>query len=168
MIPNILRHFNWVDIIVLIFILRGVYRGAKNGIVLEFFSLSGWCAAIFFSFRFSKTIAQTLHERTEIPLVVNELLVFAAIVIAAIVITNIAGGILKRVIKIKIIERPSLFGGAALGLFKAGLILSVLFYAAGILRIPYLEKSIQERSLSGKSISRIVDIVYHNIEQILR
>lgn len=167
MIPDFLKQFNWVDIIVLIFLLRGIYRGAKNGVILELFSLSGWGLAIFLSFKFYKSIAQTLKERTELPLVLDELLAFAAIIIATIILANIVGGILKHIIKIKIVERISLWAGAVLGLMKAGVVLSVIFYGAGILSIPYLEKSIKEKSLSGKVISRVSGVVYTNIEQIL-
>jgi uncharacterized membrane protein required for colicin V production len=166
-VRNFLEQFNWVDLIVLVFLIRGIYQGAKNGLVLEFFSLGGWSAATFLSFKFYKKIARILHQRTEIPLAIDELLTFAAIIIATIVVTRIIGDILKHVIKIKIIERLNRTGGAFLGFIKSALVLSVLFYTLSITSIPYLEKSIKEKSLSGKAISRISEIVYVNIKGVM-
>lgn len=167
MIPDILKYFNWVDVVVFIFLIRGIYEGAKNGLVIELFSLCGWSIAIFLSFKFYKSVAQILHQRTEIPLIVDELLTFVTIIVAVIILANIAGGMLKSIIKIKIIDKMSRFSGALLGLIKAAVVLGIIFYAVGIAAIPYLDKSVKERSLSGKAISKVADVLYSNIEHFI-
>ncbi|MGE4357268.1 MAG: CvpA family protein [Candidatus Omnitrophota bacterium] len=158
-----LRQFNWVDVIVLVFLIRGLFRGAKNGFVLELLSLSGWCIALYFSLKFYKSIAFTLHERTEIPLVLNEVFVFGGIIAVTILLASFLGEVLRRIVKIKFIERINFYGGAILGMVKACVILSALFYFLGIVGIPYINKSIEERSLSGKMIIKVAKIVYKNV-----
>lgn len=163
-----LRQFNWVDVIVLIFIIRGIIKGAKNGIILELFSLSGWCVALYLALRFYKPIASLIYARTEVPLVWDELFVFGAILGGGILFANFIGYILKSIVKIKVVERISFLGGLFLGMFKACVVLSALFYLLEILEIPYLEKSIKERSLSGRTITKVANIVYRNIEDFFK
>ncbi|MCM8783670.1 MAG: CvpA family protein [Candidatus Omnitrophica bacterium] len=167
MFPNLLKEFNWVDAVVLIFIIRGIFRGAKNGFVLEVLSLSGWCVALYLALKFYKTIASTLHERTEIPLVLNEVFIFGGIIITTILLANFLGQILKRIVRIKVVERISFYGGAIFGVLKACVILSALFYFLGILGISYINKSIQERSLSGRAITKLASVVYRNLGAVI-
>ncbi|MCM8798486.1 MAG: CvpA family protein [Candidatus Omnitrophica bacterium] len=164
MVPNFLTQFNWVDVVVLVFILRGVFRGIRNGVVLEFLSLSGWCVALYLSLKYYKPIASTLYERTEIPLVLNEIIIFGGIALGTIMLANLLGQFFKRIVRIKIIERINFLGGAVLGMVKAGVVVSFLFYLLGITEIPYLKKSIEEKSISGKVITKVVNVVYRNVE----
>jgi len=161
-----LKQFNWVDVVVLILVIRGIIRGAKNGIVLEFFSLIGWCLALYLSLKFYKPIASNIYKRTEIPLVLNEIFVFGGIMAGTILVANFIGNIFKHIVKIKVVEKISLWGGMVLGMLKGLVILSSLFYLLGILEIPYLDNSIKERSLSGRMITKVSEIVYQNMEEI--
>ncbi len=167
MIPDFLKQFNWVDLVTLVFLVRGIYQGAKGGLIVEFFSLAGWFLSVFFAFKFYKPLAELINKRTEIPLVVDEIVVFAAIVIAVIIIARLAGAISGRVIKIKLVERLNRVGGAIFGAVRAAVVLSIIFYALGILSIPYLKKSVEEKSLSGKAISKVSEVVYKNIGRML-
>ncbi|MCM8778884.1 MAG: CvpA family protein [Candidatus Omnitrophica bacterium] len=156
-----------MDVLVLVWVIRGFLRGARNGLVLELWSLGGWCVALYLSLKFYKPIASSLYEHTEVSLVLNEILVFGGITLGTIMLANLIGQFFKRIVRIKLIERLNLFGGAVLGIVKSGVVLSALFYLLGILEIPYLEKSIQERSLSGRKITRVSNVVYRNVEDFL-
>lgn len=163
MFLSALKQFNWVDIFVVIIILRIGYVALRNGFSLELFKLLGTVLAIYLSLHyylvFSDNIAGRLSIDNNIAREYLTFLFFIFLAVAGYAIFVILRKVFYRFIQLEAVANLNKWGGLFLGLCRAVLALSLLVCLLVTSPIAYLKNSVAS-SYSGKYLSKAAPAVY--------
>ena len=136
-----------VDVIILLLLLLGAYKGYTKGMLLEIIGILAFLIALVVGFKLLHWAMHLLNEQD----VINEsllpyiafLLLFAAIVIGI----NLLGKALKKVLDMTFFGTFDNLAGAIIGLFKWALGISVLIWL-----LSSLEVQLPPDSLTGSRV----------------
>jgi uncharacterized membrane protein required for colicin V production len=155
MLIDILKQLNWLDIFVLILMIRVIYIATAKGFIAELFKLIGVLAAIYLSFHyytfFADFIRSKLPVEERMPLQFLDFLCFFILAGIGYVSFMILRIMLFNLIKLDAVPRLQKWGGFFLGIFRAWLLSGLIVYMLAISSIGYLHKSAVS-SYMGKSL----------------
>jgi uncharacterized membrane protein required for colicin V production len=160
---DILKQINWLDIVVLILILRAVYIGTKLGLTAELFNFFGVmvslvCAVIWYS-----RMADFLVINFKLPIWLSQFLCFIIIAQLVRLIFKYGLALLLKVLNVQFIPQLERIGGGVIG-FGRGIILSgIIILAIGLIPNSYLRESIEEKSFSGRFLVKAVENTYTSL-----
>ncbi len=163
-----IRHINWVDVLVVILIIRISYVAFQEGLSREIFPFLGVMA----------TLTGSLHYYEKIGFLISkdlfnlspEISNFLSFVILAIIITlifKLLKVLVDKIIKVEwhpFIER---FGGLLIGLARAAITTSLILMIIALVPVPYLQKSIRDKSVSGMYFLKIGPLAYSKVYKFL-
>jgi len=167
MIRDLLRYFNWIDLFVIIVLIRATFVGFKRGAIGELFFTIGVVLIIVLSIQYYNQIGVFLNSYIKIPFKYATLLSY----IILIGIGFILIWLLSKTISIAtslggIRDFGNKILGTIIGIIRGGLICSILFYLLTLLNIKYLSKAIEQDSFSGLFIMDISFKVYNFVRNI--
>lgn len=119
---------NWVDGVIIVGAAIGAIVGYRQGLVLSIFSFLGLVVGVAVAGAASDSLAEKLSSSGALWAYVVS---FAIILIIVMVIFNILGHIVKQFIKMIMLGWVDSLGGALLGLFVGGLVVTAIFIAVG-------------------------------------
>ena len=152
---------NFLDIIVIIPVLWGAFKGFKNGLISEGGTIVALILGIWASVSFSSTLAHYIQEYTSVSPEYQQIAAFAVtfilVLIACFIITKI---ILRFCKAINILWLDKLLG-IIFGMSKYLIILAFLFYLANTLIKTYARKPIEvvETSVLFKPLAETAESV---------
>jgi uncharacterized membrane protein required for colicin V production len=156
----ILPQFNWVDVFALILFIRMGYMGLKLGLGEELVKLTALAAGLMAGLRYGSWAGAWLAPKSFLTVE------WASAVSLAVILALCYWGVRKllslavRLVSVSFQEPLGRWGGLAAGLARAGLVVSLVLIGLQRLPSPYLGAAIQERSLSGSSLTRLAPAVY--------
>ncbi|MFA6350489.1 MAG: CvpA family protein [Candidatus Omnitrophota bacterium] len=146
MLIDILKQLNWLDIFVLILMIRVIYIATAKGFIAELFKLIGVLAAIYLSFHyytfFADFIRSKLPVEERMPLQFLDFLCFSILAVLGYSIFAILRSVLFNLIKMDAVPRLQKWGGFVLGIFRAWLLCGLIIYMLAISSVVYLHKSV--------------------------
>ncbi len=120
---------NLLDVIIAIPLLWGAYRGFKRGLIFEALMIIGLIIGLYAAFKFSSLVQGLLKnvvdENSAILPFISFALVFAAVLLVMILFAKFLEGILK-IASLNVFNQ---IAGALLGIFKFGLVVSVVLWS---------------------------------------
>jgi membrane protein required for colicin V production len=117
---------NYLDIILAVLLILGVFRGLKNGLFIELASLIGLVAGIYGAIHFSYYAADFLQNRTDWDPDTLNLVAFAITFLIIVIAISILARLLTQVAKLAFLGLVNRLLGALFGLLKTAFIVSVL------------------------------------------
>jgi len=165
MILDIIRQWNWVDVLVIIILLRVCYTAMKTGLTVELFKLLGVILAIYLSAHYYTTLSDFAEERMNIKFIPLEFLDFLCFVILAIIGYLVFFGLREAIHRsIKMQTHPSLnrWAGLALGIGRSILLSGLVIFILVISTISYLKDSVGS-SYFGKRMFKIAPATYSGL-----
>jgi uncharacterized membrane protein required for colicin V production len=166
MANDIISHINWVDLFVLIILLRGCYIAVQTGFIVEFFKLLGLVLAVFFSFHYYTPLVDLLKKKAGLgsimPLAFADFLSFIFICGGVYLIIVAAR---KSILGLFKVEAPSLvnkWGSLVLGIFRSMLLAGLVIFILVISSVDYL-KNCAVGSFSGKKFFKVPVAVYSGL-----
>ncbi|MCX5712528.1 MAG: CvpA family protein [Candidatus Omnitrophica bacterium] len=155
MLIDILKQFNWLDVFVLILMIRVVYVATTRGFISELFKLIGVLVAIYLSFHYYTLLADFIRSKLPVdermPLQFLDFICFVALAGIGYSIFAIIRIMLFNLIKMDAVPRLQKWGGFLLGFFRAWLLSGLIVYTLSISSVEYLHKSVYS-SYWGKSL----------------
>lgn len=134
---------NFLDIIVIIPVLWGAFKGFKNGLITEGGTMVALILGIWASISFSGTFAKYIQEYTSIAPEYQQIAAFACTFILVLIACFIVTKVILRFCKaINILWLDKLLG-IVFGMSKYLIILAFLFYLANTLIKTYARKPIE-------------------------
>lgn len=119
---------NWLDIALAIPLLWFMYKGFRNGLVIELASLAALVLGIFAALYFSFYAKNYLIDNFEIAERYLNIISFAITFLIVAIVVVLAGKIIDKLINIIALGILNRLAGAIFGLLKAALVLSVILY----------------------------------------
>lgn len=117
-----------IDIIILVILVLGAFRGFQKGLLLEIVGLFGFFLGIIGGFQFTPFVAELIDGWfTTVPglvPIISFIIVFVVIVLAV----NLIGMVLKKTIDLTLLGAFDDLAGALAGIVKWGLALSFLLW----------------------------------------
>jgi len=161
---ELLTRINWVDILVVIVILRISYIAFQEGLSHEIFPLFGAIFTISLTLHYYNGIAACISNGFKwIPLTISGFLIFVALIIGIGFVFKILKTLLDKIIKVTwhpIIER---FGGLIVGALRSLLAASIILLIIVHVPLSYLQWAVKDRSLTGKYFLGIAPAVYERV-----
>ncbi|MEO9953254.1 CvpA family protein [Nonlabens sp.] len=146
---------NWLDIIICIVLLIGLYKGYLNGFFVELTSLIALVAAIYGSIYFSNYAGDWLREQVQWDDVYITIASFIITFLVIILVITYVGKLITKVIKTVNLSFINKLAGAAFGLVKMGFLASVI--------LMFINSASGEFHIIGKDIKE-KSIVYEHVE----
>ena len=136
------------------------YIGFRLGLSGELVKLAGFVGGFFVSFRYYQGVGDFIAQRTFLSVEWAAALAMAALMGLVGFATLFCLRFLEKIVQISFQAKFDKVGGLLVGLFRAILAASVILVIFRQLPSDYLNASIEERSLSGRFISRVAPAVY--------
>lgn len=123
---------NWLDIIILVGLGIGFWKGLLNGFFVELTSLVALIAGIYAAIFFSNVAGEWIREHTEWDEIYVTIAGFIATFVIIAFTLKYLGKVLTKVINTAKLGAINKFAGAAFGLLKMAFITSVLLMFAAV------------------------------------
>ena len=163
MIIDYLKQINWIDIFVIITLLRITYISLKRGFPIEIFKLLGTVCAIFLACHYYIRLGIFLNKFISLSnqsgidfLNFFSFLMLYFLGYGSFVLIRLAFTALIRMEAISLLNR---WGAFILGMGRWGLLVSVIFFSISISNFTYFKHSLKN-SLSGLNFFKLTPRVY--------
>lgn len=165
---EIITRINWVDILVLIIVLRISYIAFQDGLSHEIFPLIGTVCTLVLSLHYYNKISSFLITNlAKIPVGLGNFLSFFALIIVIGFIFKLIRSIVDKIIKITWNSLIEKFGGLFAGILRAAVVASTVLIIIALMPLSYLQWSIKDRSLVGMYFLRIGPAIHEKVSAIL-
>ena len=159
---GILTKINWVDILIVILLVRISYIATKRGFPIEFFKTAGIISAVYLSLHYYSRLALFVQHRSKLDKLNPDIFNFLSFLILALLgycIFMLLRKIFLIFIKIEAVDNLNRWGGMFLGVLRSLLLSSLVIYGLLICGVSYFKKSALE-SYSGKYVYRVAPYTY--------
>jgi membrane protein required for colicin V production len=155
---------NWLDIVLAIPLLWFLYRGFRNGLIIELASLAALILGIYAALHFSFYVQGYLEENFEIAENYLYIISFAITFLIVAIIIYLAGKIIHKVISIVALGFLNRLAGGIFGLLKAALVLSVILYFINGFNSGLIKSDVKESSILYEPIESIVPMIIPRLD----
>lgn len=124
-----------LDIVILVLLGIAGYRGFKDGIIMEIFSFLAVFVGLIASVRFLHPAMELMAPHVRNAGSTLPFLTFTVVFSLVFLVIFLAGKTLKSVMKMTVMGNVDQFGGALLGMLKAGFVLGILFWLGSLVNI---------------------------------
>jgi len=153
---EIIKQFNWVDIFVLIILVRTIYVSAKVGFPITLFKLFGTISAIYLSMHYYSGLSGFLAKSfliEKIPLQFLDFLVFLALAELGYIVFVLLRSVFYHFVKVEAISTLNKWGGLAVGIIRSALLCGLVIFIMAISSVGYFESSVKYSYLGRRFFS---------------
>jgi uncharacterized membrane protein required for colicin V production len=158
---DMLSKVNWVDILVVIIMLRTIYMSFQNGLSHEIFPLFGAVLKLILALHFYSKLGSVLHRSISfISVSVCNMASFLAIVLIVGFTMMFLKGLVDAIIKVTWHPLIEKIGGMVVGVIKGAISASMVLIFLALVPLSYLQSSIKDKSLYGMLFLKIGPAIY--------
>lgn len=165
---QILSRINWVDILVVILIVRMSYVAFMDGLSHEIFPFLGTIAVFVFSLHYYPRLGSAISQNLgNMQIDISNCISFIILVAVLGLVVRFLKVALDKIVKVQwhpVIEK---FGGLVVGILKGYIITAIVLMILTLMPLSYLQWSIKDRSLTGKYILMAGPEVYQKFKVFL-
>lgn len=152
----------FVDIVLGILLVWGLYKGLKNGLFVEIASLIALIAGIYGAIHFSYITADYLGERMDWNERYINITAFVITFIMIVVVVHLAGKFLTKIADFAMLGLLNKIAGGIFGVLKVAVILGALliFFERGATSVNLINESTKQESVLYEPIKEIGALVF--------
>ena len=159
---DILKHLNWIDIFIVIVIIRVCYISLATGFTIELFKLLGTIFSIYLSLHYYTVISNLIRDwlssdKAAFGIVVP--VTFVLLAILGYLVFSLLRNLIFRFIKMEAASGLNKWGGLIIGVFRSILLAGLIVFMLLVGGLPYFTASIKN-SYSGLRFSTIAPATY--------
>ena len=163
---EIIRRINWVDVLVVILMIRISYVAFQEGLSHEILPLIGSIIIIIIDLHYYEKIGLFISQNLAIlPIELANFLSFLILTIIIGLAFKLLAGILNKVIKVAWHPLIEIFGGVIFGVIRASIVASLILMIIALLPLPYLQWSVRDRSVTGMFFLKIGPSIYEKVSK---
>ena len=151
---------SWVDLLVIIIVLRSTYVGSQRGFFGELFHIFGICLVIIFSIHFYTPISNFLNQYLFIPLNIAYIIGFSIITLIVYLVFRAVYNLLWNVVKIEVFPAINKIGGSLLGFCKGFTVCIFLIFIMLLIPIHYVTQSVRAKSIFAPFFIKTGTVLY--------
>jgi len=161
---QIFSKINWVDVLVIIIMLRMSYIAFQEGLSREIFPLIASVCTIVLSLQYYTRLAIFLSKNAfNLPIALTSFLSFTALVICLSIVFKFTIVVLDKIIKVTWHPLLDRFGGLIFGIARASVIASMILIIIALIPLSYPKHSIKDRSLTGVYFLSVGPVIYERV-----
>jgi uncharacterized membrane protein required for colicin V production len=157
---EIIKNINWLDIIVLVLVVRGVYMGAKRGLTAELFNFFGIIISLILAIQWYSRVADVLILNFSLPIWLSKFLCFVVITQIIRITFKYSLALLLKILNIQFIPQLEKIGGGIIGLGRGVIAAGILILALSFIPNDYMKESIRAKSFTGNFLIRVTERIY--------
>jgi len=159
---------NYFDIIIIIPLLWGAYKGFKKGLIIEIASLTALFLGVWGGVKFSSISAKYLSEMFSISEKIMPLISFAITFIIIVIAVFTLAKLLQKVIKMVALGTINKIAGSAFGILKFTLIISIVLTLVNNINseLEFLEPEMENSSILYGPISSLAPKIIPGLNNI--
>ncbi len=166
MVLQILKQFNWLDVVLVFLLLRISYISIKNGFVVELFKFLGTVFSLFTAFHYftilSDRFIRRVPEEQSFPVEFMDFLTCVGLLIAVYLLFVLLRNVVCHFIKMEAVPALSKWGGFLIGMGRAVIAASLLVFLLFISTIAYISDSAKD-SYIGQRLFNVSVSTYETI-----
>jgi membrane protein required for colicin V production len=140
---------NWVDVIVVILLIRGGYIGFAQGFSVEFFKTLGAVTATVSALLFYEDLAAWLTSYAYLPLQISRFISFSALVISLLLVFKVVRILVIKILHLELLGKLERWAGVVLAMARSIIVASLLLFVLALLPVDYIKESVAEKSFFG-------------------
>lgn len=158
---------NYIDIILIVPLLWGLYKGFTKGLIIEAASIIALGLAVWGGIKFSDFLTVYMQEhfdwKTKYLPVVSFSVLFLGILIGVYAIAKL----LEKVVKAVALGFVNKLAGGLFGMLKFGLIMSILIFVLNAIEksVPFIPAGIKKESLLYEPVGKIAPLVIPGLKE---
>lgn len=156
---DLITNLNWVDILLIVAVIRIVYIGAKQGFLVELAKILGVVLGVIIASHYYVGLSNFIVGSSPLPKGFSDLICFSLLFIIVILVLKFIREGLALVIKAEPIPFVNSWGGFLLGILRAGIFCSAFIYIMLISGFGYIEKSTRQ-SYAANYLLNVTPAIY--------
>lgn len=140
---------NWVDILIVIYIVRAFFLGKKRGLSFEITALISALLAWVISLHFYQGLGESISRWFLLTLASSRAISFIGISMGILFLGAILGRFLKKVMKLSFIPNVEKIGGCILGILRGISVSAIIILSLSLIPKESLQKEVYTNSLLG-------------------
>ena len=159
---------NYFDIIIIIPLIWGAYKGFKKGIIIEVASFIALGLGVWGGMKFSSISAKYLSNAFDIAENIMPLISFAVTFILIVIAVFTLAKMLQKVVSMVALGFLNKAARALFGMLKFGLIMSVIINFTNILddQVNFVEPEMKNKSILYKPVGKVAQIIIPGLKNI--
>lgn len=159
---------NYLDIIIIIPLIWGAYKGFRKGFIIEIASLIALILGIWGGINFSTYSAEFLSKSFHISTEIMPLLSFVITFIAIVILVFFIAKILERIVKMVALGIVNRIAGMLFGMMKFGIIISVILNLINTIdaEVSFIENEMKTKSLLFKPLSDLSSALFPKLNDL--
>lgn len=141
--------FNWVDVVILLTVVRGIYVGYKSGLSQEFFRFLALIAAYYSALIFHADAARFIAEHSLIKEKWALLIAFIGVATFFFVLVIVLFKLLQKWVRLEFANNLNTYGGALAGGLRGLIIVSLILFALFFIPDQFVKRQIYTNSFLG-------------------
>ena len=161
---------NYLDIIICIPLLWGIYKGFTKGLIIQLASIAALTLGILCAVWFSTKAEHYLTDWFNLSGKYLHLICFSTVFIVVVIAVFLLGKLLETLVKIAALGIVNRLLGAVFGIIKYGLIISTLLFVINSMdeKIKIIPLEVKERSLLYKPVVTVISTVLPVVKKIIQ
>ncbi len=156
-----IKSLNWVDVLVIIIVVRVGYVAFQEGLSHQIFPLLGSILTVIISLSYYNKIGHFISQGLiKIPVEISNSLSFLLLAVITALVFRYLKAIVDKVIHVEWHPLLEKFGGIVFGLGRAVILASLVLMIISLMPFPYLQRSIRDRSVTGMRFLEIGPELY--------
>ncbi len=165
---ELLTKINWVDVVVIIIMLRISCVAFHDGLSHEIFPFFGAVSSLIIALHYYRGIALSISQYViNIPVEILDPVGFIAISLGVGYIFKFLRIMVDKMIKVTWHPAIESLGGLIAGILRAAVVASLVLIIIAMVPASYLQRSIRDKSLMGMTFLSIGPVVYGKVSGIL-
>jgi uncharacterized membrane protein required for colicin V production len=165
---DIFSRLNWVDIFVIIIVMRISYVAFQDGLSHQIFPLIGTIGTAVIALHYYHNIALYLYQNAiRLPVKVLDFMSFILLLVGVGLIFKLLRTLSDKIINVTWHPLVEKLGGLFFGFMRSCVAASVILMVLALMPLPYLQHSIRDRSMMGMHFLRIVPNIYGKVSGLL-
>ncbi|PCI98249.1 MAG: colicin V production protein [Flavobacteriales bacterium] len=159
---------NYFDIIIIIPLIWGAYKGFKKGFIIEIASFIALGLGVWGGIKFSAISAKYLSEAFDISEKIMPLISFAVTFILIVIVVFMLAKMLQKIISMIALGFINKAAGSLFGMLKFGLIMSVIINFTNIInnQINFIDPEMKSSSVLFEPIGKVAQIIIPGLKEI--
>lgn len=158
---------NYIDIILCVPLLWGLYKGFSKGLIIEAASLVALGLAVWGGIKFSDFLTEYIHIHFDWETKYLPLISFAILFLGILILVYAIAKLLERLVKAVSLGFVNKLAGGIFGMLKFGLILSVIIFVLNAIEknIQLIPSKIKQTSLLYEPVGKIAPLIIPGLKR---
>lgn len=160
---------NFIDILICIPLLWGLYKGFTKGLIIEALTLIAFGLALWGGIKFSKFLAQLIHNFLGWTSQYVSVISFGVLFLGILILVYALAKLIERLVKAVSLGFVNKLAGGIFGMLKFGLILSVLIFILNTIESAFggqlIPAETKQKSLLYEPVGKIAPMIIPGLRE---